>query len=117
MAKDDYDIIVYRVLVYLYACLKRRILFDEAIFRATVRKDIESEEYFTKALEMMQEEKLIRGLEFAHSGNISVLVSDIKETEITPDGIHYLKENSRMEKIGEALKKAVDIIADIAGLL
>ncbi len=49
MAKDDYDIIVYRVLVYLYACLKRRILFDEAIFRATVRKDIESEEYFTKA--------------------------------------------------------------------
>ena len=62
-------------------------------------------------------EKLIRGLEFAHSGNISILMSDIKEMEITPDGIHYLKENSRMEKIGETLRRAVDVIADIAGLL
>lgn len=116
MAKDDYDIIVYRVLVYLYACLKRKVLFNAESFNASVRKDIESEEYFVKALQMIQEEGLIRGIQFAKSGRISILI-DIMDAEITPDGIHYLKENSRMAKIGEALKKAVDIIADIAALL
>ena len=32
MAKDDYDVIVYRVLVYFYACMKRKIMFEEETF-------------------------------------------------------------------------------------
>lgn len=118
MAKDDYDVIVYRVLVYLYACLKRRIQFDAVSFQASVKKDVKSEEYFSKVLEMMQEEQLIRGLEFAHaSGKVTILMTDVSEAEITPAGIHYLQENSRMKRIGEALKQAVDVIAGLAQLL
>ena len=42
MAKDDYDVVVYRVLVYLYAVLKHKIIFEEATFRQAVRKNVES---------------------------------------------------------------------------
>lgn len=39
MAKDDYDVIVYKILVYLYAFMKRKITFEEDVFQATVKKE------------------------------------------------------------------------------
>lgn len=45
MAKDDYDVIVYKVLVYYYACLKRRITFDKKVFEETVMKGL-NQSYF-----------------------------------------------------------------------
>lgn len=118
MAKDDYDVIVYRVLVYLYACLKRRIVFADDTFRAAVQKNVESNEYFVSILHMMQEETLIRGLVFTHAwGNEYVLASDLHDAEITPEGIHYLAENSQMQKIKDTLKDSADIVAQLANLL
>ena len=32
MAKDDYDVIVFKILTYLYACVKRKTVFEEAAF-------------------------------------------------------------------------------------
>lgn len=53
MAKDDYDVIVYRLLVYLYGCLKRKITFDDAVFRETVRKNVDNDEYcYTMGVKM-----------------------------------------------------------------
>lgn len=118
MAKDDYDVIVYRVLVYLYACLKREILFDRAVFDATVKKDVDSETYFLAVLKMMQKEGLIEGLTFVDAwGGDSILLSDLSNASITSEGIHYLKENSVMRRVAEALKASVDIIANLADIL
>ena len=114
MAKDDYDVIVYRVLMYLYACLKRKILFEKATFDAAVRKNVESEEYFVKVLHMMQDEGLIKGLCFARAWGVDILASDMSDAEITAAGVRYLKDNSVMNRIGEKLKEAVDIIASLA---
>ena len=96
MAKDDYEVIVYRMLVYLYAVLKREIAFDAVTFAEAVRKDVKSRAYFDKALEMMQEEGLIRGLVFVPAwGGDVIMASGIQDAEITPAGIRYLKENAR----------------------
>ena len=32
MAKDDYYVIAYKVLLYYYGCLKRKYMFDEDVF-------------------------------------------------------------------------------------
>lgn len=32
MAKDDYDVVVFKLLVYFYACLKRVTVFKQAEF-------------------------------------------------------------------------------------
>lgn len=115
MAKDDYDVIVYRVLLYLYACLKRKIIFDDVTFKATAKKNVESDEYFESVLRMMQDEGLICGVITQKVwGNTYILCSDLCEMEITADGIHYLKENGRMQKIWGILKDAADITAELA---
>ena len=117
MSKDDYDVMVYRILVYLYACLKRKIMFEEATFYAAVRKNVSSDEYFADILTMMQDEGLIEGvLSISAWGGDSILVSSLQDARITPNGIHYLQENNKMNQIGNALKEAVDTIAKLASI-
>lgn len=118
MAKDDYHVIVYRILVYLYACMKRKIMFEEATFEAAVRKHVVSDEYFADILRMMQEEELIKGLLFVPAwGGDVILASDIDEARITPKGIRYLEENDKMKTIGEKLKESIDIISKLAAII
>lgn len=118
MAKDDYDVIAYRILVYLYACKKRKIMFEDITFNEAVRKNVESELYFFDILYMMQEEGLIEGLCFTKAwGGDKLLGSDYREAEITAKGIRYLNDNEKMNKIGNKLKESVDIIAKLASLI
>lgn len=118
MAKDDYDVIVYRVLTYLYACLKHKIIFEESTFQAAVKKNVESDEYFRAVLHMMQEEELIRGLVFTKAwGGEYLLASDLRDAEITAAGIRYLKENGTMKRVCEMLKPTADIIVKLAELV
>ena len=118
MAKDDYDVIVYRILVYLYACFKGKILFEGATFREAVRKNVESDEYFARVLRLMLSESLISGLVVTKAwGQTYLIASDLRDMEITAEGIHYLKENSTMQRVGRTLKETSDIIADLASVL
>ena len=117
MAEDDYDIIAYRILVYLYACKKREIIYDDTTFDTTVRKDV-NEDYFMDVLRMMQDEGFISGLSFTKAwGNTYILISDIADTEITAEGVHYLENDNKMKRAGNILKDAVDAIAKLAGIL
>lgn len=118
MAKDDYDVIVYRVLVYLYACMKRKIIFEEVTFQAAVRKNVDSDEYFVDILRMMQGEGLIEGLAFAAAwGGDYIMLGSHRDARITAKGIRYLKENAGMMRIGSAMKESADIIAKLAEIL
>lgn len=117
MAKDDYDVIVYRVLVYLYACKKRRIIYEKDVFDKTVHRDVNND-YFSDVLQMMQEEDLIRGLNVIGTWQgDKIIVSDMGDLEITAKGIHYLEDNDKMKKVGQMLKDTVDTIAKLAGIL
>lgn len=118
MAKDDYDVIAYRVLVYLYAVMKHKIVFEDLTFEKAVRKNVESDEYFAEILQMMQEEELIKGLTFVNAwGGDVILASDVSDAKITPTGIRYLNENDRMRQIGNMLKESVDLISKLASLV
>lgn len=118
MAKDDYEVIVYRILVYLYACMKRKIIFEDITFQEAVKKNVESDTYFYDVLRMMQTEGLIEGLTFIKAwGGDVILASDLKDMQITAAGIRYIREDSMMKKIGTMLKESADIIAKLAGLL
>lgn len=118
MAKDDYDVIVYRVLVYLYACLKREIIFEKITFQEAVRKNVENDAYFNDVLSMMQGEGLIEGLVFTKAwGGDLILSSNMSDAKITASGIRYLKENGIMSKVGSMLKESADTIAKLASLI
>lgn len=112
MAKNDYDTILYKLLIYLYACLKREIVFDEDVFNSTVRKCAGNEQYFAEILDMAQAEGLITGVVVTRAwGNELIISSPAEDMKITAEGIHYIKENSQMKKAQETLKNSADIMA------
>ena len=54
MPTNDYDVIVFKLLVYYYACLKRTTVFKQSEFDLITKK-ADNEEYLLYVLEMMQD--------------------------------------------------------------
>ncbi len=118
MAKDDYDVIVYKILVYLYGCLKRKTVFTQAVFDKTIKREQLDDGYLEDVIRMMTTENLITGTSFAKAwGNKYIMLSDYGDVEITPAGIHYLKENSSAQKVKETLLESTDMIAGLIEIL
>ena len=118
MAKDWYGVVVYKILLYLYACLKRRILFDKAVFRKAIGGEAVNEEYLVNIFRMMQEGGLIEGGVFTHAwGDTYILTSEESDFRITAAGIEYLEENDKMKKIGHFLMDRMDFIAGLISLV
>lgn len=117
MAKDDYDIILCKVLIYFYAILKRKIVFDAQEFDKTVKKGID-DNYFTDVLRLAQSEGLITGVKTTKVwGGSYIMFSDIEDIEITPAGIRHLKENTAAQRALRWLKETADIISPLAALV
>lgn len=106
MARDDYDRIVCIILTYLYARLKRKTEEKPDVYLQPLTKDFPiSEEYFYFVLENMLKEGYIDGIILVKTwGGDIINVSGMPNIHITPDGIHYLCENSTMRNVLEWLR-------------
>ena len=59
MANDDYDVVVFKILTYLYGCMKRKYSFDIHAFNAVISKQNVSDEYLSDMLFMATDEGLV----------------------------------------------------------
>lgn len=117
MAKDDYFVVVYKVLLYLYACFKRKVVFDIAVFLKSIKVDI-SESYFDNILRMMQKEGYIEGYKYKRVwGRDVIRISEYEQLEITQKGIEFLQDNSKMRKVKEFLLESVDAAASLINIV
>lgn len=111
MAIDDYNLITYKVLAYLYGVFKRVITFDEVVFVKLMHLDEINKRYFIDILHNLQKEGLIQGLKFSKAwGNEYLLISDYSDMVITHKGIQYLYENNSMKQVKEILIDDVELI-------
>ena len=118
MAKDDYYIIAYKILLYLYAVLKWRISFNKTAFDKAIGKEYITDEYLADIIRMMQKQEMIDGAVFMNTwGNVYILISDISDLSITPTGIEYLSTNSLMQKIKNTLLQTVDIVSELINIV
>ena len=119
MAKDDYDYIVFKILTYLYGCLKRKNTFDKKVFRDCIVTQEVQEEYLMDILRMMKEENLIEGLYFTKAwGNTYILISNLADMHITSEGIHYVLDNDKMRKVKDkVLESAPSAIFELVKLV
>lgn len=100
MAKDDYDYIVFKILTYLYTCLKRQISFNKKVFANVIITQKVQSGYLTDILRMMEGENLIEGLSFVKAwGNEYIISNDIENIRITGAGIRYVLNNDKMRQI------------------
>lgn len=117
MAKDDYHVIVYQVLSYLYQCLKS----GEDIDTKRLGKDSEyfivdgralSDRYWCYILYNLQNMRLIDGIIFSGKVDNYPYERPVRweNCMITPLGIEYLTDNSFMAKAVAVLKDAKAIM-------
>lgn len=104
MAKDDYDYIVFKILTYLYACMKRKSSFDERVFKQSIITQKVTEEYATDILRAMSNEGLIEGVVFTKAwGDTYILASELSDMKITSDGMRYVINNDKMKSIKQKI--------------
>ena len=118
MAKDDYDVMAYRILVYLYAIFKCKTVFNEETFKKVSRYYDVSEVYFERVLQMMQREGLIENIIYVNNiDGIPERVTPFEKISITANGIHYLLDNDKMKKIKNERLGTVEFITSFISLI
>lgn len=107
MARDDYFVIVYQVLKYLYDCLKK----GEKPDRRYLTNDEYSipENYWQYIIIGLLKEGYIEGINPQRTKD-GIIWGDLTNMIITPKGIEYLFENSMLQKVKNTLKDVKDII-------
>lgn len=102
MAKDDYNVIKFKVLVYIYGVLKRRYNFDDDEFNQLLERNNIENGYFLDVIELMLEEGLIKNVSIQRAmGGDGFIMPCLSYIKITYKGINHLEENSLMNKIKE----------------
>lgn len=117
MAKDDYNLLVCKILLYLYQCLKNGEAPTKNGLLLGCRLGELADGYRDFILRSMTEEGLISGLLFVKTwGQDTVCASDIDEVRITSEGIRYLSENSTMQTVIEKLRDTLDFAGLVRSL-
>lgn len=111
MTKDDYHVIVFQILTYLYNCLKKDLEVQEENLKSRGKLFKIPERYWSYILVNLQKEKYIDGVVFQKAwGEQYPIVDSIEGIDITPLGIEYLIENNLMNKAKRLLKDTKAII-------
>lgn len=107
MARDDYFVIVYQVLKYLYDCLKK----GEKPELCYLQADHYSipDNYWVYFLSSLFSEGFIAGIkpEVTKDGTV---FSRLQDAIITPKGIEYLFENTLIQKVKRTLKDVMEMV-------
>ena len=110
MSKDDFEVVAYKVLSYLYACLKADVAPSEAKALEVSRV---GRVYFYAVLSSLQSKGLIEPIgEFRDmNGDVVAMAGTLS---ITMDGAAYLKENGAMRRAEKFLGSAFAVVVDAA---
>ena len=101
MAKNDYFVVAYRILTYLYECFKAGEKPNIDFYGADALKI--NNGYWVNVMESLYNEGCIIGINIINSAGIQgIKAMDLK---ITQKGIEYLQENSAMAKAKKFLKE------------
>lgn len=111
MAKDDYHVIVYKILAYLYMRLKKgepieaeMLMYDGGLFQI-------NREYWVYIIENLLEEGYIKGISNPTTGNGYYIREQLPACSITPKGINYVCNDPFMQEVVMYLKNAKDFTA------
>lgn len=111
MAKDDYFVIVYQILSYLYQRLKKGEAVDETMLSHDSPLFKINKRYWSYIIYHMTAAGYIEGVRFANLDGLEFPYPvQMTECRITPRGIEYLCDNSFMEKAKGFLKDIKEII-------
>lgn len=112
MAKDDYSVIVCKILSYLYKKLKKSEEVDKAYVSVDSPLFDIQQPYWEYIMRHLVSEGLIEGVSLLNVMGREEPAIRIRNIAISPKGIEYLENNSGMAKAKEYLHTVKDL-ADI----
>lgn len=104
MSRDDYFVLVYQILAYLYTCLKEGQQADPEYLKTDSPLLGINEQYWTYIMTNMLKQGYIEGITVTKAWGKQWIISDLENCMITPAGIEYLCDNSFMQKARQLLK-------------
>lgn len=107
MAKNDFFVIIYQVLKYLYECLKKGEKPEICYLSASMYSI--PEQYWSYILVSLIEDGYIKGIRVIETKD-GIAFGDLQNTIIAPKGIEFLFENSLIEKAKKSLKDVKEMI-------
>ena len=110
MAKDDYHVIVYQILAYLYTQLKAGDPVDPELLKPESTYLNINERYWTYIMENLRRDELVTGIKITKPWGKEVIVMGLEDAMITPRGIEYLTDNSFLNKAKGFLKDVKAIV-------
>lgn len=109
MAKDDMEIVMYKILRYLYECMKRDIAPDLQKYGWCSELFDIPQQYWCKIIRILVEKGLIKGFDILETKD-GVQIQTKPPTEITYEGREFLRENSGMQKAKEACGESFSVL-------
>lgn len=116
MAKDDFHVIAYQILSYLYQCLKRGEMVSLALLNAEstyfkANGQQLNQRYWAYIIYNLQRLGLIEGVVFDDIDNMPYpFPADLEGCLITSAGIEYLTDNAFLQKAKAFLKDTKAIV-------
>ena len=109
MASNDYFVVIYYILKYLYECMKSGVKPDEDVLNLSKYKVKLNDEYIKTIYKNIYKDGYIDGLNIVSvprlgSDENTEFIRDYKEIRITSKGIEFLTDNSMMAKAKEFIK-------------
>lgn len=107
MSKNDFFVVAYRILSYLYECFMMGEKPDLDMYSPEALKI--NNGYWTNVMETLSDDGYIKGITFVPrtGGAPGIKLSNPK---ITAKGIEYLQENSAIQKAKSFLKELKEIV-------
>lgn len=107
MARDDFFVIAYRILAYLYGCMKAGEKPDPAMISAE-RLGVPAG-YRSSVLKNLLRKGYVEGMDEVEVPGFGTLIDPV-EPEITMDGVEFMQENSAIARAKAALKELKEIV-------
>lgn len=110
MKRDDYHVIIYKILAYLYTQLKNGDDVDAGMISNDGKLFQINQRYWAYIIHNLLAEGYISGITEQRAWGDVVLISGLEDCIITPKGIAYLCDNSLLAKAKAYLKEIKEIV-------
>lgn len=113
MAKDDMHVVMYRILAYLYKCLRDGKEPEFALYSHEFLKI--NKRYWTAIMVELVNRGFVSGFELMRSDNETDVVPVVPA--VTMEGVEFLLDNSLMTKARRFIEESKGIIPLAASIL
>lgn len=110
MVQDDYFVIVYKILEYLYSCMKSGEKVNIAMICWDSKAIDINKEYWEDIIRSIYAEGYIRGVSLGSIMGQEKPSIKFSGLTITEKGIMFLQENGKMKKAAQSVKTVMETV-------